>query len=178
MKDVFSVKRSADSDDVLKSLNGHFMQTIDVAAATTLEDVDSGKLIVVDASTGFNLTLPAAEPGLYFKILISVKGTDGNMKILTSDSGDGSQSQYFFGGVRVVSTTEDQTEVQEIPLANAAATEESYDVVVLDSDAATSGGCTGDILELHAVSTVGWCVSGTLTTTHANPGSVAGITSS
>ena len=41
MKDVFSVKRSADSDDVLKSLNGHFMQTIDVAAATTLEDVDS-----------------------------------------------------------------------------------------------------------------------------------------
>ena len=33
MKDVFSVKRSADSDDVLKAVNGQFLNTIKVTDA-------------------------------------------------------------------------------------------------------------------------------------------------
>ena len=66
MKDVFSVKRSADSDDVLKSLNGHFMQTIDVAAATTLEDVDSGKSIINFGETDNSTRLSTDSDGMFF----------------------------------------------------------------------------------------------------------------
>ena len=40
MKDVFSVKRSADSDDVLKHVNGQFRKVEVLTADRTLEDVE------------------------------------------------------------------------------------------------------------------------------------------
>ena len=59
MKDVFDVKRSADSDDVLKQLNGQFFKVMNVSADTELEDVDSGAIICADFSTdGTDITLP------------------------------------------------------------------------------------------------------------------------
>ena len=56
MKDVFTVRRSADSDDVLKSLNGSFIQTKTVSADTTLEDTDSGKVILQNPFLNFEAT--------------------------------------------------------------------------------------------------------------------------
>ena len=70
MKDVFDVKRSADSDDVLKSLNGSFVQTISFSADGNLEDTDSGKVVLLGAN-GIDVTLPRAAEGLNFVIILS-----------------------------------------------------------------------------------------------------------
>jgi hypothetical protein len=70
MKDVFNVRRSADSDDVLKSLNGSFIQTKSVTADATLEDTDSGKVILLGAN-GVDVTLPSAAIGLNFTIILA-----------------------------------------------------------------------------------------------------------
>ena len=70
MKDVFNVRRSADSDDVLKSLNGSFIQTKTVSADATLEDTDSGKVILLGAN-GVDVTLPRAAVGLNFTVILT-----------------------------------------------------------------------------------------------------------
>ena len=50
MLDVFNVRRSADSDDVLKCLNGQFVKTKTITAdATDIEDVESGGVIFMAA---------------------------------------------------------------------------------------------------------------------------------
>jgi len=57
MLDVFNVRRSADSDDVLKCLNGQFVKTKTITAdATSIEDVESEGLyftfVMANASAG------------------------------------------------------------------------------------------------------------------------------
>jgi hypothetical protein len=79
MLDVFNVKRSADSDDVLKCVNGQFYKVATLsAAAETIEDVQSGTLFIVDTSaTGANLviSLPAAAAGLHYRFFMKAAGS-------------------------------------------------------------------------------------------------------
>tara|TARA_B100001059_G_scaffold35564_1_gene28553 strand:- start:5550 stop:5984 length:435 start_codon:yes stop_codon:yes gene_type:complete len=72
MKDVFTVKRSADGDDVLKSLNGHIQNVISVSSAAdyNLEDVESGSVIVLTKGGVTTVTLPAASKGLNYRIIM------------------------------------------------------------------------------------------------------------
>jgi len=74
MKDVFNVKRSADGDDVLKSVNGLLVKVISPAYSShniTLDDADSGALVVLPATTGTStITLPTASAGLNFRLVM------------------------------------------------------------------------------------------------------------
>jgi len=76
MKDVFQVRRSADGNDVLKSLNGQFKKVIDVTDATyQVDDADTGAVHVLDRPAGIVVTLPAVEPGLEFEFIIKTTFT-------------------------------------------------------------------------------------------------------
>ena len=74
MKDVFNVKRSADGDDVLKSVNGLLVKVISPSYSSnniTLDDADSGSLVVLPATTDTStITLPTASAGLNFRLVM------------------------------------------------------------------------------------------------------------
>ena len=111
MKDVFSVKRSNDGDQVLKSLNGSFANVIDMAGADlTLKDSDSGSLVLIDAtgaSGGLTVTLPTVlQSGVIYKFVVKedtpsqavtvaagsaiIFGNFGEAEVDTNDDGPGS----------------------------------------------------------------------------------------
>tara|TARA_B100001939_G_scaffold345856_1_gene363392 strand:+ start:1582 stop:2058 length:477 start_codon:yes stop_codon:yes gene_type:complete len=143
-----------------------------ISSATTLSKADSNKVIVVDASTGFTLTLPACQKGLEYKILFKVGGTDAAMKIAVT-AGDA-----FFGRVQVQdNNTDNQTAMQVVTYATATGTPGSYDVMTFDGDATTSGCSAGDIVEIVAIDDAAWAVNALLTTT-GTPSSVAVIAGS
>jgi hypothetical protein len=72
MLDVFEVKRSADSDDVLKRVNGQFEKVINVASTpVTLEDVESSAVVVVEHGSAATVNLPTIEAGLCYKFFIN-----------------------------------------------------------------------------------------------------------
>ena len=93
MKDVFNVRRSADSDDVLKSLNGSFVQTISFSADGNLEDTDSGKVVLLGAN-GVDVTLPTAAVGLNFTIILTADYDTAVCTVVQA-----SASEDFYGAV-------------------------------------------------------------------------------
>ena len=82
-------------------------------AATTLTASQSGSTVLWNVAAA-ELTLPAAEAGLNFKVIIGVDATAGCTVVAAS--GD-----CFFGQIKVVSTTAAQTEIQDIDYATAKA---------------------------------------------------------
>ena len=95
MKDVFKVRRSADGDDVLKSLNNQLVDVVTLTgAAETIEDVQSGTLFIMDTSgTGEKLviSLPAAAAGLHYRFFAKASGSQIvhiNAKAVTSGTND------------------------------------------------------------------------------------------
>ena len=114
------------------------------------------------------ITLPTAAAGLNYKIMF-LQDTDAACTIVAG-SGD-----CFFGSIKVISSTEDQTETQNITHATAIGTVASYDNLDFDHDAAALGGKAGDIVHLMAVDSTAWHVEAVLENDHANPASVAVI---
>ena len=91
MKDVFNVKRSADSDDVLKQLNGQFKNVINVTNAdVTLEDVDSGSVVftAISGSSDIGITLPAPANGLYFTVINALTPSGTGDAVITPVTAD------------------------------------------------------------------------------------------
>lgn len=83
MKDVFDVRRSADSGDVLKSVNGLLVKVKSIAAYTshniTLDDADSGAMIVLPATTAAStITLPTAAVGLNYRLVMGAATNSGH----------------------------------------------------------------------------------------------------
>lgn len=83
MKDVFDVRRSADSGDVLKSVNGLLVKVKTIAAYTshniTIDDADSGSMIVLPATTAAStITLPAAAVGLNYRLVMGAATNSGH----------------------------------------------------------------------------------------------------
>jgi hypothetical protein len=98
MLDVFNVKRSADGDDVLKQLNGHYLKTFTVTtAALTLEDVDSGAVIflTISGSSDVAITLPSVAKGLHFKFVATASPSGSGDAVITSADND--DINYFMG---------------------------------------------------------------------------------
>jgi len=146
-------------------------KVIVMADDTTLTASDSGATVLVNAAA-ISVTLPAAKAGLSFKVIFGIATTAG-ADILTA-SGD-----CFFGIVRLTSTTADQMGVpQIITHATAIAAPGSYDTMDFVAATATIGGSAGDAVELVAVDDIAWHVNTTLTTSNANPGTVAVIIAS
>lgn len=73
MKEVFDVRRSADSDDVLKCLNGQFYKTKTITATgEVLEDIESGTTVfMVAGGDNYTVTLPTKAAGLCFTFVHS-----------------------------------------------------------------------------------------------------------
>ena len=175
MKDVFTVKRSADSDDVLKQLNGQFYKIMNVSSDTTLEDVDTGAIICADFSTdGTDITLPKCSAGLYFKVLVTVSAhADAGCKIKVGDAAD-----YFFGVYTLIdSDTANQLDVQTVVKATAAAAPTDFDNIDLDGNGTAAGGEVGSVLEFIGTDENGWFVNAIMYTT-GTPGSTAAISAS
>jgi len=142
-----------------------------VDADRTLTAAESGSTVFVNAAA-VSVTLPAAEAGLNFKIILGVETTAG--ADLLAASGD-----CFFGVVRLFSDTADQVGVpQQISHATAVASAGSYDTMDFVADTATIGGMAGDCIEVVAVDGTAWHASCDLTTTQNNPGTVAVIIAS
>ena len=134
---------------------------VSVSSAYTLSADESGSIIDIDASTGFTLTLPAAKRGLHYKCIFKVGGTDAAMKF-TVTSGD-----CFFGKVNVddVNTDGEESAQQVITRATAVAAEGSYDHMLFDGDATTTGCSAGDVVDIVCFDDNAWCVDARLGTT-------------
>jgi hypothetical protein len=141
-------------------------------AASTLTANDTGETLVLNHATGFTTTLPAAKKGQHFRVVIAVSSIDGNLKIAAASG------EYFYGNIKVVSTTADNTAVQAITKATASGTPADHDHLKLDGNLAAGGGLAGDCLELYCVEDGGWLVVASICSSAADPGSVAVIAAS
>lgn len=69
------------------------------SGAASVENTDSGKVVLVDASTAatnLTITLPTAEEGLTFKFILSAQSAADSQVLL--DAGAGSTISIFAGG--------------------------------------------------------------------------------
>ena len=147
-----------------------------ISAAGGLTTADSGKVHLLDSNAlaGGTVTLPTCAAGLYFKFLfITTSNTEFN--IVTANAGTSGTVQRFIGKVSVESTTDEQRAVQIV-----ANTGNSYDndTLSLDGNSATGGGAQGDVIEIYGAtisSVATWVVDARLTTSNANPSSIAVI---
>jgi hypothetical protein len=135
-----------------------------VSGATSLGDSDCGRLIAVTAGA-YNINLPAAKQGRTVKFLLAAGSTD-NMTITVI--GD----DHLMGRVAVTSTTADNTGVGQIVADISGALVE----LNIDSNSATLGGSTGDVIDLYCNVDGTWIVNAHLLTTAANPGTIAVMT--
>ena len=137
----------------------------------TLTAAQTGSTVFLNNATA-TVQLPAAAPGLNFKVILGIETTAG-CDILAK-AGDA-----FFGIIRLFSDTADQVGVpQQVSHATAIGTVASYDTMDFVADTATIGGMAGDIISMIAVDNTAWHVTADLTTTQNNPGTVAVIVAS
>ena len=134
-------------------------------AATLTEDM-SGGVIVWDAAQGTELTLPSAKAGMHFQILFKTDSKNDATAKINAASGDA-----FFGQFLVMSTTDDVDGVQNVPHGGTVA---DSNILTFDSNANTSGGLSGDMIEIIGIDDTYWCVASChLTTEGTNPASIA-----
>ena len=159
MKDVFDVRRSENSDEVLKSLNGHIVPVVDVADATyNIEDYQSGTIFSISKLDGCTINLPKAQAGLTFTIYLSGTLTGGTTLISADSDAD------TFQGV-VANHDKDH-------LGTAVALNENIDTdgwnfpaaadYRLTLDAATDGWFLGGHIKVVGLSTTKWLITGDL----------------
>ena len=88
MLDVFNVRRSADSDDVLKCLNGQFVKTKTITAdGVDIEDVESGGVIFMAAGgDNYVVNLPTKAKGLYFTFVMANASAGSTYRINPDDN--------------------------------------------------------------------------------------------
>jgi len=135
-----------------------------VSSATSLGDSDCGRLIAVTAGN-YNINLPAAKAGRTVKFLIAASSTDNmTIKVIGDD--------HLMGRVAVTSTTADNTGIPQV------VDDISGELVELniDSNVATTGGLTGDVIDLYCAVDGTWIVNAHLLTTNGNPGTIATMT--
>tara|TARA_R100000329_G_scaffold142514_1_gene125991 strand:- start:346 stop:1203 length:858 start_codon:yes stop_codon:yes gene_type:complete len=158
------------SNTITINANQPDVKIIQVSGTTELSTSDSGKSIFLRASVinGGTIKVPSAAAGLTFKFFIyGASTTQFNIQTQSGDS--------FFGRIDVASTTDDQRAVQVVTEVDSRATPTSFDNIYIDSNSATTGGSDGDFLEVTALSSSLYLVTGTLTTSAANPSSIATI---
>ena len=154
-------------------------EVIAVSSDTTLYPHQSGAMILWDASTNdTDITLPAAEAGLHFTIVVDVAGhTSGGSQVVTATNGSsGAGYDYFYGNYCVSQgDAVDQYGVQTVVKATAAAAPEDYDHIIVDSDGTATGGLAGSIIHVTAVDNEGWFVDARTFTTGTIAETIAGI---
>ena len=158
MKDVFSVKRSADGDDVLKAVNGIYRKVRSLTSATvTLEDTDSGGIFTLNKADGVAVTLPTAEPGLEFEFYVETALTSNAYSVTAKTSADVFTGQLMMIDIAVKNSHIDLNDsVATIGWSIPAA-----DDYILSTNKTTTGGLAGSYWKFTCAFTGGWIVSGT-----------------
>ena len=110
---------------------------------------------------------PPAQAGLNFKVVFGID-TDAACSIVAA-AGDA-----FYGNIKVISTTADNTEIQEVARATAVATPANFDNLDFAHDVTTLGGFAGDSVELICDSADAWHVNAVLGV-EGDPGTIAVI---
>ena len=145
---------------------------IAASADKTLSASESGATILWTKGTSHTITLPAAEAGLNFKVVI--KKSSDNLHKIAAASGD-----CFFGQVIVQSSnaTHDSA-MQQVVYATAVADPGDYDHLHIDGNASTTGSGVGSVIELECVDGTAWRVTALLVTSAASPASISTIQAS
>ena len=133
----------------------------------TLAASESGSTILWSKGTAHNITLPAAEAGLNYKIVIKV-GSNNEHKIAAA-SGD-----CFFGQVVVFDNADDKHAIQTVTYAAATGTVGDFDHIKLDGNANDTGSGAGSVIELECIDGTAWRVTASLMTS-GTPSSIAAI---
>jgi len=144
--------------------------SVEATATRQLLASESGSTVLMVGATGV-ITLPTAEEGLNFKIILGMDALSG-AKILTK-----ANTQGFFGYIPLgCSNTDDQTGQAQIAATMAAVTTapENFDAMKFEALTATIGGVASEIIHLNCINTVLWHVSiPDHSTTAVNPGQCA-----
>ena len=148
----------------------HIENVIVTTVDRTLTVAESGSTVMVNHAAR-EITLPAAQAGLNYKIGFYIDTTAGAKVLATA--GD-----CFFGTLNVNSTTKAKCSAQSIDHATAIATVASYDTLDFTHDSQTLAGKAGDMIEVYAVDGDAWMVSGALVTDGNDPDSIAIINAS
>ena len=149
------------------SFSGTKRKVIAVNGTRTLLKSESGCTVMWTKGTAHNITLPAAEAGLNFKIVIKVSSNNLH-KIVVAD-GD-----CFFGQVVVFDNADDKHAIQTVTYAAATTTPANFDHVGIDGNANDTGSGAGSVIELECVDGDAWRVTASLMTT-GTPSSIAAI---
>jgi len=148
----------------------HIENVIVTTVDRTLTVAESGSTVMVNHAAR-EITLPAAQAGLNYKIGFYIDTTAGAKVLATA--GD-----CFFGTLNVNSTTKAKCSAQSIDHATAIGTVASYDTLDFTHDSQTLAGKAGDMIEVVAVDGDAWMVSGALATDGNDPDAVAIINAS
>jgi len=151
-----------------------------VSAAVKLKASDSGSTIIWTMGTAHAITLPPAEPGLNFKIIIKVGSDNAHTIEVASGVAD-----CFFGSVTVYENNTDAEEDAHQIVTYAESAESNpgnFDTLLIDGNATATGGCAGDVIFLEGITKAladesfagTWLVKAKLGTT-GTPASIATI---
>tara|TARA_R110000824_G_scaffold8737_3_gene39568 strand:- start:35803 stop:36315 length:513 start_codon:yes stop_codon:yes gene_type:complete len=133
--------------------------------ATTLTAAQSGATVFWTHGSTHDITLPAAEVGMNFKIVI-VAGSNHAQNIGANGT------DTFYGKVLVVraaGAADDKNSCQTVAKASA------QDHIKLRDRGATLGGNTGDVIDLWCLDDGFWTVDARLSLTAGNPSGTAVI---
>jgi hypothetical protein len=156
----------------VNQMSRKFRRVIEVNGTRELLASESGASVYWTKGSAHTVTLPAAEAGLNFKIVIKV--SSDNLHKVAAAAGD-----CFFGKVVVRSSnvTHDSA-IQEVTYATATTTVANFDHLHIDGNVATTGSGVGSVIELECIDGVAWRVTADLTSSQGTLGTIATITAS
>lgn len=141
-----------------KMLNGSrgAKRVTKTAGAATLTREESGALLVFNNATGFTFTLPPAEAGLWFDVIVNTTCTSGNHRVACA------QGDFFVGTI---------LQGTDGTFTQAARTADGSTHLAWEGNGSTTGGIIGDFLHIVGISDTQWAVFGqnTATGTEATP---------
>jgi len=149
------------------ALSRKFRRIIHVDGTRELLSSESGATVFWTKGTSHTVTLPAAQTGLNFKVVIKVGSN--NLHKIAAASGD-----CFFGQVLVLDNANDKHAVQTVTYATATGTPADHDHLKLDGNASDTGSGAGSVIELECIDDSAWRVTARLLTT-GTPSGIATI---
>ena len=151
----------------VNQLSRKYRRIIVVDDAKTVTAAESGSTLLWTKDSAHHITLPAAEAGLNYKIVIKV--SSNNEHKIIAQSGD-----CFFGQVVVFDNADDKHAIQTVTYATATGTVGDYDHLKIDGNANDTGSGAGSVIELECIDGTAWRVTASLMTT-GTPSSIATI---
>lgn len=120
-----------------------------LGATATLNEKDSGALVLLDRAAGITITLPAgAKNGIWFEFAVSVTVTSNSYKVIT-----GAATELLVGSILNCDT--DSSDAVAIWKALVGS---SY--ISVNFDGSTKGGLKGDRFRLTKLNSTTWQVEG------------------